>query len=242
MKVMAQPIDKLDHAGHRKRLRDRLLRAGAQGFEDYELVELLLTFAISRQDVKPMAKQLIGRFGDLKKVLDAQPEDLARVKGIGPQTAAFLKALRVTMQRYFELAAMQTARILNSTDAVLAYCRASLEVEPREVFEVLYVSSKNRLIKAERLSSGTIDRAAVYPREVIKKALEANAAAFICVHNHPSGDPAPSPEDRKLTEALFEAARAVGITMHDHFIIGSGRHFSFRSQGLLPAGGQKIVV
>lgn len=182
-----------------------------------------------------MAKILIKRLGSIKGVLEAQPQDLAGIKGIGEKTAIFLKALRTVMRRYFELEAEQ-AQVLDSTEAVISYCRASLEAEPKEVFEVLFVSPKNRLIKTERLFQGTIDRATVYPREVIKSALDFHAAALICVHNHPSGDPTPSPEDEKLTGALFEAARAVGITLHDHIIIGKGKHFSFRARGLLSAG------
>lgn len=234
-KTNAVKKPKPHYVGHRERLRKRFLSTDGQGFADYEILELLLTFVIPRKDVKPAAKTLIKRLGSIKGIMDSQPESLVGIKGIGEKTAIFIKALRAIMRRYFELEAEQT-QVLDSTEAVISYCRASLEAEPKEVFEVLFVSPKNRLIKTERLFQGTIDRAAVYPREVIKSALDFHAAALICVHNHPSGDPTPSPEDEKLTGALFEAARAVGITLHDHIIIGKGKHFSFRANGLLAVG------
>lgn len=199
---------------------------------DYELLELMLTYAIPRRDVKPVAKDLLKSFGNLKGVLDAGHDQIVEVKSAGSNTAVLLALFRAGMRRYLELSAAETD-LLNSPETVLAYCRASLEAEKNEVFEVIYVSAKNRLIRSERLAEGTIDRAAVYPRRVIEGALKANAAAVIFVHNHPSGDPAPSAEDRALTESLAKAVQAVGMTMHDHIIIGGGRHFSFRSQGLI---------
>ncbi|MBI4396276.1 MAG: DNA repair protein RadC [Elusimicrobia bacterium] len=220
------------YMGHRRRLRERFILTGRKGFEDYELLELILTYAIPRRDVKPVAKRLLARFKTLKGVLDSDSAGLAQVEGIGSQTGTLLSVLRGVMQRYHELQAVETD-LLNSPEAVLAYCRSTLEAEKNEVFDVLYVSTQNRLIRSERLAEGTIDRAAVYPRRVIEGALTAHAASLIFVHNHPSGDPTPSPEDRALTDALAEAARAVDIAVLDHIVIGGGRHFSFRAQGWL---------
>ncbi len=218
--------------GHRERLRARWRASGLKGFADYELLELLLGHAIPRRDTKPLARRLLDRFGSFKAVLDAQPEEIAALEGAGKQTGTFLSLLRGSMQRYFETAARQTD-LLASPEAVVAYCRASLENLKHEVFDVIYLSTKNRVVGRDRLSEGTVDQAAVYPRRVVSGALSANAASLVFVHNHPSGDPAPSPDDKRLTAQLAEAARTVGIPVLDHLIIGNGRHFSFREKGLL---------
>ncbi|MBI4063896.1 MAG: DNA repair protein RadC [Elusimicrobia bacterium] len=218
--------------GHRQRLRQRFLETGTKGFQDYELLELMLTYVIPQRDLKPLAKELIVRFGSLKKVLDASYVELTGVKGIGSKAATMLVSLRSLMERYFEEKAKES-ELLNSPEAVVAYCRASLEGEKNEVFQVLYLSARNRLIKSERLSEGTIDQAAVYPRRVLEGAFAAKAVNLIFVHNHPSGDPSPSEEDKRLTQTLAQAAALVGISVHDHIIVGNGRHFSFRESGLL---------
>jgi DNA repair protein RadC len=224
--------DTPDYAEHRKRLRSRWNTAGGKGFADYDLLELLLTYAIPRRDTKPLAKRLMEKFGSFKGVLDASPEQLSAVEGAGSGTASFVALLRGAMERYFETQARQSD-LLNSPEAVLAYCRASLEGLRNEVFDVVYLSTKNRVIGKDRLTEGTIDQAAVYPRRVVAGALAANAAGLIFVHNHPSGDPTPSPEDKRLTTLLSEAAKTVGIPVLDHLIIGNGRYYSFRDRGLL---------
>jgi DNA repair protein RadC len=221
-----------DHLGHRKRLRLRWETSGGKGFADYEILELLLTYVFSRCDTKPLAKRLMEKFGSLKGVLDATPDQLAQVDGAGGGTGSFVSLIRGVMERYFETEARQSD-LLNSPEAVLAYCRASLEGLKNEVFEVIYLSTKNRVLRKERLAEGTIDQAAVYPRRVVAGALAANAAGLIFVHNHPSGDPTPSPEDKRLTTLLAQAAKTVGITVLDHIIVGNGRSFSFRDVGLL---------
>lgn len=221
-----------DPSGHRARLRERWRQSGPAGFPDYELLELLLTQAVPRRDTKPMAKDLLRRFGTLKGVLDATAAELESVPRVGPAVSFFFSILRGTMERYFESAARKTD-LLNSPEAVIRYCRASLEGLKNEVFDVIFVSTKNRVLGRERLSEGTIDQAAVYPRRVVSSALAANAASLIFVHNHPSGDPTPSPEDKQLTRRLEEAAQTVGIPVLDHLIVGNGGHFSFREQGLL---------
>ena len=165
-------------------------------------------------------------------MLDASPEQLSAVEGAGAATGSFVGLLRGAMERYFETQARQSD-LLNSPEAVLAYCRASLEGLRNEVFDVVYLSTKNRVIGKDRLTEGTIDQAAVYPRRVVAGALAANAAGLIFVHNHPSGDPTPSPEDKRLTTLLSQAAQTVGIPVLDHIIVGNGRHYSFRDRGLL---------
>lgn len=218
--------------GHRARLRDRWHRAGSKGFADHELLELLLTYVFRRTDTKPLAKRLLERFHGLKGVLDATPAQIQEVAGAGPRAAEFVSLLRGAMERYFETDVRRTD-LLNTPEAVVAYCRAALEGLPHEVFDVIYLTAKNRVLSRERLAEGTIDQATVYPRKVVTRALAANAAGLVFVHNHPSGDPEPSPDDRRLTQRLRDAAQLVGIPVLDHIIVGNGRHVSFREKGLL---------
>jgi DNA repair protein RadC len=218
--------------GHRRRLRERFQEA-PRAVPDYELLELLLTYAIPRRDVKPLAKALLERFGSFKGVLSASPAELREVDGAGKGTGAFLGAVRAAVER-FMAAEARRADALTSPAAVAAYCRASLEGLRNEVFEVVYLNTRNRVLRTERLSEGTVDQTAVYPRRVVQGALENRAAAVILVHNHPSGDPSPSAEDKALTRRLCAAGKLVDIPVLDHVIVGDGRHFSFREAGLLP--------
>lgn len=219
--------------GHRRRLRERF-QAAPRVLPDYELLEYLLTHVVPRRDMKPLAKTLLSAFGSFKGVLDASPADLSAVKGAGERTRAFLGALRTVVERYMASGARQ-ADALTSPQAVAAYCRAALEGMKHEVFEVIYLNTRNRVIRMERLSEGTVDQTAVYPRRVLEGALARHAAALILVHNHPSGDPSPSPEDKALTRRIAAAARLVDIAVLDHVVVGEGRHFSFREAGLLEA-------
>jgi DNA repair protein RadC len=166
--------------------------------------------------------------------LNAAPEDLSAVSGAGERTRALLAAVRASIGRYMASAARQ-ADALTSPDAVAAYCRGALEGLSREVFEVIYLNTRNRVIRMERLSEGTVDQTAVYPRRVLEGALAHHAAAVILVHNHPSGDPSPSAEDRALTRRVSAAAKLVDVAVLDHIIVGDGRHFSFREAGLIEA-------
>jgi DNA repair protein RadC len=218
--------------GHRRRLRERF-EAAPRVLPDYELLELLLTCAIPRGDVKPLAKALLARFGSFKNVMDAVPSDLETLPGAGPRTAAVLGAVRASVERYMSGRAAETDA-LTSPEAVAAYCRAALEGLKNEVFEVIYLNTRNRVIRMERLSEGTLDQTAVYPRRLIEGALARRAAGVVLVHNHPSGDPSPSAEDKALTRRLVAAARLVDLAVLDHVIVGEGRHFSFREAGLLP--------
>jgi DNA repair protein RadC len=226
-------LETLDFHGHRGRLRDRLLKDGARSMPDYELLELLLTFAIPRRDVKPLAKRLLARFGSFKKVLDAPLNDLSGVEGVGAATAAYMRAVRSSVERYMETSARESDA-LTSPEAVIAYCRASLDGLKHEVFDVIYLNTRNRVLTRDRISEGTVNETAVYPRRVVQGALAHHAAAIIIVHNHPSGDPSPSLEDKALTRRLVAAAGLVDIPVLDHIIVGDGRHFSFREAGLLP--------
>lgn len=230
---------KPDHIGHRRRLREKFFKAGSGGLHDYETLELLLTFAIPRIDTKPIAKRLIKKFGSFARVLDAPLEKLREVDGMGEYACSLFLILKSSMELYLS-EGMKQADALNSPEAVIRYCRAVLEGEKNEVFLVLYLSSKNRVIGTERLSEGTIDHAPVYPRRIIEGGLKANAAGIIFVHNHPSGDPAPSLQDKNLTQEVAATAKPLGVEVHDHIIIGKGDYFSFRANGLLGAKKERV--
>jgi len=219
-------------ADHRKRLRHRFLTGGARAMPDYEILELTLFRVIPRQDVKPLARRLIDVFGDLSGVLSAPLARLENVEGVGPAVALELKVMETVTHRMARAKVMQR-HVISSWDAVLDYCHTVMSHRDTEQFRVLFLDRKNVLIADEQQGEGTIDHVPVYPREVVKRALELNASALILVHNHPSGDPTPSDEDLNMTNQVADAARALGITLHDHLIIGRSRELSFKSQGLL---------
>jgi len=221
-----------DAHGHRKRLRERLLQGGEGALADYELLEFLLFHANARGDTKPLAKRLIARFGGFAEVLAAEPERLKEVEGAGEAAVAALKAVRLAALKLLRSEAMEKP-LLTSWSALVDYCTARLAHEPREAFHLLFLDRKNRLIADETQQRGTVDHTPVYPREVVRRALELNATAVILVHNHPSGDPTPSRADVEMTRQVAAAAQALGIVVHDHVVIGRGRHVSFRAQGLL---------
>lgn len=219
-------------ADHRKRLRHRFLTGGAAAMPDYEILELTLFRAIPRQDVKPLARLLIETFGDLNGVLAAPIARLERVKGVGPAVALELKVMETVTHRMARAKVMRR-HVISSWDAVLDYCHTVMAHRDTEQFRVLFLDRKNVLIADEQQGEGTVDHVPVYPREVVKRALELNASAMILVHNHPSGDPTPSQEDITMTAQIADAAKALSITLHDHLIIGRSRELSFKSQGLL---------
>jgi DNA repair protein RadC len=220
------------YAGHRERLRARFLTCGAEALQDYELVELLLFPVIPRRDVKPLAKALIQSFGSLWGVVTATPERLRREFSfsdatIGALTVVGAAALRGTRQQ------MLKRPVLSSWQALLDYCQAAMAGEETEHLRLLFLDRKNALIAEEVHQRGTVDHTPVYPREVVRRALELSATGLILVHNHPTGDPSPSRDDIAMTKEIVRAAAALGVAVHDHLIIARGRHASFKAMGLL---------
>ncbi|WP_410217185.1 RadC family protein [Paracoccus sp. (in: a-proteobacteria)] len=219
-------------ADHRGRLRDRFLQGGATAMPDYELLELVLFRAIPRQDVKPLARRLIETFGDFNRVLTAAPSRLQAVDGVGPAVVTELKIVEAAAQRMARARVLHRP-VLTGWQALLDYCHTAMAHREIEQFRILYLDRKNVLIADEEQARGTVDHVPVYPREIIRRALELNASALILVHNHPSGDPTPSDSDIAMTARIANAADSMGITIHDHLIIGKSRELSFRSEGLL---------
>jgi DNA repair protein RadC len=220
------------HHGHRDRLRQRFLAFGPGSVADYELLELLLFSAIPRKDVKPLAKQLIASFGGLAGIMGASVPELEKVKGLSENSAALLKVVHALAQRMLKEDIAQKP-ILASWQKVIDYCTVAMAEEKREQFRVLFLNRKNQLIADEVQQTGTVDHAPVYPREIVKRALELGATAMVLVHNHPSGDPTPSDSDIAMTEEIIRAAAVLDVMVHDHIIISRGGHSSFKSLGLL---------
>jgi len=218
--------------GHRERLRERFLRAGAKGLQDYELLELLLSYAIPRKDVKPQAKELLRRFGSLAGVMDASPEEVQEVKGIGPRAATLLRLVKEMGEVYLS-ERMRGVDVLSSPSQVVDFCLFRLKGEGEEKFMVIYLNVKNEVMDYEVIHEGTVDRSVVYPRRVAERALRRRAASVIVVHNHPSGHPDPSPEDKRITRELVEALKPLEIRLLDHIIVGKRGYFSFRERGIL---------
>ena len=224
--------DEPHYKGHRDRLRARFVQGGSDALSDYELLELVLFMAIPRRDVKPLAKSLITEFRDYKGVLNAPVEKLTRVNGLSDTSAIALKSVQAAAQRLLRYEAMEHP-VINSWSRLIDYCTAVMAHLTHEEFRVLFLNKKLRLIADEVQARGTVDHAPAYPREIVKWALDLGAGSIILVHNHPSGDPAPSADDIQLTEAVAAAAEPMGITLHDHVIIGRGAHVSFKAKGLL---------
>ena len=223
----------VDHAsGHRERLRKRFDKAGVDGLQDYELLELVLFRAIPRRDVKPLAKDLIRAFGGFPQVLSAPVERLLEFKGVSLGVAREFKIVHAASLKMAQARVMNRP-VISSWADLLAYCRAAMADEKIEQFRILFLDRKNILIADEVQQRGTVDHTPVYPREVVKRALDLAASAIILVHNHPSGDPTPSNADIQMTAEIVNAAKALNISVHDHIIIGHEREASFRSLGLL---------
>jgi DNA repair protein RadC len=224
---------KPDYLGHRQRLRERFRRGGIEGFHDYELLELLLTYAIPRRDVKPIGKRLIKHFGTLSGVLDATPQEIEAVVGVGPASSTLICLVKETCGAYLA-EKMRNREILSSPQAVLDFARVMLAGRPHESFMVIFLNTKNQVLHHRIVHEGTVNRAVIYPRRIVEEALAHHAAGLILVHNHPSGQSDPSAEDRHLTRALVEATRSIDIRVLDHLIVGRNGHFSFAERGLLP--------
>jgi DNA repair protein RadC len=217
--------------GHRQRLRTRAA-LGFAALPDYELLELILARSLPRGDVKPIAKALIARFGGLAGVFGAGPEELKTVKGVGAGVALDLKLVHEATLRMGR-GEVRKRQVISSWSALLAYVRAAMAHEAREQFRVLFLDKKNQLIADEVMNQGTVDHAPVYPREVVRRALELAASAVILVHNHPSGDPTPSGADVDMTRQVVEAARPLRIAVHDHLVVGRDGVASFKALGLI---------
>jgi DNA repair protein RadC len=217
-------------AGHRRRLRERFIASGLDGFHDYEVIELLLTLGTPRKDCKDAAKAALKQFRTLPAVFEASARQLCEVEGIGPKNTFGIKLIRAVADRYLKDRMQQRPALSNSAD-LFDYLYHSMRDRSIEVFKVIYLDAKNRILAVETLFRGTLTASAVYPREVVAAALDHQAAALIFAHNHPSGDPCPSPEDHAVTRQLVFACRVMGIAVHDHLIIGDNRYFSFADLG-----------
>jgi DNA repair protein RadC len=218
--------------GHRERLRARFREAGDDAVSDYELLELVLFRAVPRRDVKPLAKELIAKYGSFAEVIAAPAARLAEVKGLGEAAITEFRIVQAAARRLAR-GALKGRPVLSSWSGVLDYCRTTMAFADKEQFRVLFLDKRNQLIADELQQTGTVDHTPVYPREVVKRALELSSTAIILVHNHPSGDPAPSRADIQMTQAIVEVARPLGIAVHDHIIVGKDGHASLKGLKLI---------
>ncbi|MDH3976477.1 MAG: DNA repair protein RadC [Deltaproteobacteria bacterium] len=220
------------YIGHKKRLKEKFLKSGLHALADYEALELVLSLAITRKDVKPLAKALLEKFGSFSAVLDADPLLLREIKGLGENAIAALKLVKESSTKYLREKSRESC-IISSPEALVNYCKAAMAGLRDEEFRTIFLNSKNEVIADEALCRGTVDQTAVYPRKVAERAIHHNASSLIFVHNHPSGHPAPSRADRELTRMLKEALSSLQIRVHDHMIIGKSAHYSFAEEGIL---------
>ena len=227
-----KPDEEPHYRGHHTLLRERFAEVGEQAMRDYELLELMLFRSIPQRDVKPLAKAMIARFGSFAEVIGAPRERLIEIDGVGEATALDLKLVEAAARRLARGAIGQRA-VLASWKDVIEYCRTAMAFSEREQFRILFLDKRNFLIADEVQSNGTVDHTPVYPREVVKRALELSASALILVHNHPSGDPTPSNADIRMTNDLQNIAKPLGIALHDHIIVGRNGHASFRGLKLI---------
>jgi DNA repair protein RadC len=227
-----EPAPPLHFHGHRERLRQRFREGGDKALADYELLELLLFRLIPRRDTKPIAKALIERFGSLAEVLGAPAHLLRETKGVGESVADDIKIVGALAHRMLK-SELKDRPVLGSWSSVIDYCRAAMAFETREQFRILFLDKKNVLIADEVQQTGTVDHTPVYPREVVRRALELSSTAIVLVHNHPSGDPTPSRADIDMTHTIISTAKPLGITVHDHIIIGKNGHVSLKGLRLI---------
>lgn len=225
-------IDTPHYHGHRQRVRERFLKSQGKDMPDYELLEMLLFSSNPRGDVKPLAKRLINEFGSFANVISAPVEKLNAIKGLGESGVAAIKLVQESALRLLHVD-IEERPILQSWKALLDYCRASMGYNKKEQFRIFFLDKKNKLIADELQQEGTVDHTPVYPREVVKRALELGSSALILVHNHPSGDPSPSQADITMTQQIIQASATVNVMVHDHLIIAGKDHFSFAAHGLL---------
>ncbi len=218
--------------GHRQRLRDRFLKGGADAMPDYELLELVLFTALPRVDTKPIAKRLLSRFGSFAEVIAAPPERLREIEGVGERVVTDLKVIQAAAER-FARGSVRDRPVLSSWSAVIDYCHTTMAFSEKEQFRILFLDKRNKVISDEVQQTGTVDHTPVYPREIVKRALELSATAIILVHNHPSGDPTPSRADIEMTKTIIDIAQPLGVTVHDHVIVGRDGHASLRGLKLI---------
>ncbi|MBI4283766.1 MAG: DNA repair protein RadC [Chloroflexi bacterium] len=221
-----------ESAGHRKRLREKFIRSGLQGFHDYEIIELLLSLGTPRKDCKPQAKEALKRFKTLRGVLEAPPEELRQIDGIGPHSAFGIRLVQ-EVAREFLKEKIIAQPVYKSAQEIFDYLYHSMRDLKKEVFKVIYLNSQNQILETENLFEGTVNSSAVSPREVIESALKNNAVSLIFVHNHPSGNPQPSPSDQELTKDLVYAGGIMRLMVLDHVIIGNNTYYSFAGEGLI---------
>jgi DNA repair protein RadC len=231
MKTAEASAEPAHYVGHRMRLKARFREAGADALADYELLELILFRAIPRSDVKPLAKKLIERFGSFAEALAAPPARLAEIDGMNEGAVTEFKIVEASVKRFTKIVA-RNRRSMSSWSEVIDYCRTAMAYEDREEFRILFLDKKNGLIADESQGHGTIDHTPVYPREVVKRALELAATAVVLVHNHPSGDPTPSGADVEMTRQVVDAARPLRVTVHDHLVVGRDGVASLKALGL----------
>jgi len=227
----ADPADY--NLGHRRRLKEKFLTAGMNALLDHEVLELMLTYAIPRRDVKPLAKLLLERFGSLKGVLDAESEEILKVAGIGDHCATLFKLVKELTALYLKQKAMEKPQV-TCTAELLDFCKTVMGGKKDEEFCVIYLDTQNHIIEFETVHKGIVNQAVVYPRQVLERALRKRASAIILAHNHPSGHVRPSDADIRLTRTIRETAKVLDILVHDHIIIGENRFFSFREEGMMP--------
>lgn len=218
--------------GHRNRLREKFMKSGLSGLHDYEVVELLLTLGTPRKDCKEQAKSLMRKFKTLRRVVDGDKDELQEIKGVGPKNIFGIRFVREIAERYLEDRIVKQ-EIYRTPQDVFNYLYVSMRGLKKEVFKTLFLDVKNRLIAVETMFKGTVSSSAIYPREIVKGAIKKDASSVILVHNHPSGDPTPSSEDKRITADVVDALKTVDISVLDHIIIGDNRYFSFASEKLL---------
>ncbi|MGB7126148.1 MAG: DNA repair protein RadC [Methylovirgula sp.] len=232
MKSASPPADVAHYVGHRERLRERFMKAGGRALADYELLELVFFRAIPRRDIKALAKALLARFGSFAEVVAARPERLKEIEGLGAAAIVELKIVAEAAKRFAKVK-IEKRSSMGSFSAVLDYCRTAMAFLDREEFRILFLDKKNGLIADEVQSIGTVDHAPVYPREIMRRALELNATALILVHNHPSGEPSPSTIDIQLTNQIVALGKSLNVAVHDHLIIGREGFASFKGLQLI---------
>jgi len=237
--LLDSPLDALHPAlhalsaeGHRVRMRARLLTAGPAALADHELLEMVLFLGLPRRDTKPIARALLGRFGSFASAISAPMAELRGIEGLGEAGAAALKTVQAAALRLVR-AEIDGRPVLNNWDKLMEYLNATMSRDRVEVFRVLFLDARNRLLADEAQTHGTVNHTPVYPREVVKRALELHAVSIVLAHNHPSGDPTPSRQDIDMTREVGDAARVLGVRLQDHVVIGNGRWFSFAHEGLL---------